>query len=739
MTGSDDSDDTTRPAAPRGPERTVMVSASDLAALHGDGHPAADAVAESDPFGAAPAHDPFAGVTPSPFGALPANSDRHPRAGGDDGGVDDGAFPAADPFAEHAANPFTPAASLPSPAAAAAPPAFVPPPAAPPAYTPSAPGAFVHGTPGGLVGMHLNDLFEIVRFIAQGGMGEVYEGRNLASGEKVAIKVILPQYAADESFMALFRREASALERIGHDSLVKYRTLAFDRTSKVHYLAIEYVNGPSMADILVGDPADPAMVRRVLKRLCAGLGAAHEAGVIHRDLSPDNLLLPDGKIERCKIIDFGIAKDTNPGEKSVVGEAFAGKFGYAAPEIFGKFKRAVGPWTDVYSLALVMIAYAKGSPLDMGVTIVDALEARDTVPDLSSISPDLQPVFAKMLAPNPEERFRSMDEVIAALDAPPGSFAAASPFGGSDAAAPPAATTPPAFVRATTAPPVTKPARSKLPLYGGVAVVVLALAGGGYALLGGKTAAPDPSVTAASADSAGTSAASSMTAASGTAAPAAAAPAARADWTAVRPQVLAALTAMACSDLRVAGTPSGGTVRLAGWRPAGMTLPFGPPGWTFDTSGVEAIAAPSEATCALIDKIRTAIPPGKARAFDIPGTQILALASAVREKTGAQEYLRGDLRVTNAPSDLPELRVTTIDDSPVKPEERVTSYTLAQMRQAKFSLDHVVFDPKPGRFLEVIVASAAKLPPVTATGAPGLAAACAGGGCALASGWVEVR
>ncbi len=312
-------DDDDLPAGPpRGAERTVMVSAADLAALHGTTPPADPFAAPADPFAPPPA-DPFgAAATPDPFGAMPP------------------AEPvAADPFASEAPV-FAP------------PPTFVPPPSTPPGVPAattggaggSSPGGFLHGSPGGLVGMHLNDLFEIVRFIAQGGMGEVYEGRNLASNERVAIKVILPQYAADEQFMALFRREASALERIGHDSLVKYRTLAFDRTNRINYLAIEYVSGPSMADILVGDPADPAVVRRVLKRLATGLGAAHDAGVIHRDLSPDNLLLPDGNVERCKIIDFGIAKDTNPGEKSVVGEAFAGKFGYAAPEIFGKFKRA---------------------------------------------------------------------------------------------------------------------------------------------------------------------------------------------------------------------------------------------------------------------------------------------------------------------------------------------------------------------------------------------------------------
>ncbi len=580
----------------------------------------------------------------------------------------------------------------------------------------------LHGTPGALVGMHLNDLFEIVRFIAQGGMGEVYEGRNLASGERVAIKVILPQFAADESFMALFRREASALERIGHDSLVKYRTLAFDRTNRVNYLAIEYVAGPSMAEILVGEPADPAVVRRVLKRLATGLGAAHEAGVIHRDLSPDNLLLPDGNVERAKIIDFGIAKDTNPGEKSVVGEAFAGKFGYAAPEIFGKFKRAVGPWTDVYSLALVMIAFARGAPLDMGVTIVDALEARDTVPDLSSVSPDLQPVFAKMLAPDPAERFRSMDEVIAALDAPPGTFAAATPFGATNPPVP-ATTAAPAFVRATTtAPASAEPAkRSSLPLYGGIAAAVLLVAGGGgYLLLGGKSS-PPAATTVATAD----------TPASVPAAPAAAA-AATPDWATARPAVLAALDAVPCSDLRVSEVPSGKTVHLAGWHPASIPVPATAGGLTLDSSDTVAVAQPAAATCALVGKIRAAAPAGPA-GFGIRARATVSLASAPKGPTGG---VTADLTPSGRPPGLSRLQITTIEDSGSPTAKDWVSS--ADVAEAKADLARLEFDPKPSRFLAVVVASADKPAPVTAAGADGLASVCGGGKCALASGWVEI-
>ncbi|MBV8971321.1 MAG: serine/threonine protein kinase [Sphingomonadaceae bacterium] len=701
-----DPDDDLPPA--KGGERTVMVSAEDLARLHGDAPPP-----PADPF-AVPSADPFGTGAPDPFAAPPADAIGtavDPFAASQPAGAFAASQPPSDPFA--------------APSAISAPPASVPPP--PPV------AAMLHGTPGALVGIQLNDLFEIVRFIAQGGMGEVYEGRNLASGERVAIKVILPQYAADEQFMALFRREASALERIGHDSLVKYRTLAFDRTNRVNYLAIEYVAGPSMAEILVGDPADPAVVRRVLKRLATGLGAAHDAGVIHRDLSPDNLLLPDGNVERCKIIDFGIAKDTNPGEKSVVGEAFAGKFGYAAPEIFGKYKRSVGPWTDVYSLALVMIAFARGAPLDMGVTIVDALEARDTVPDLSSISPDLQPVFARMLAPDPAERFRSMDEVIAALDGRPAAdpVAIGSSLGASSAARLEAAAAP-AFVRATTAAPAPvreaeKPS-SRTPLFAGIGVAVLLVAGGGaYLALGGKKSSDVP---ATPTTAAATTTAAQAPDSAGGAAPTAATSAAP-DWATAKPAVAAALAAVSCSDLRIDGTPSGGVVRLAGWHPMGVSVPASAGGFKLDGSATTAVATPSPATCALLGKIRAAVPGAGATGFTMPADQAVSLSTAPKGPDGAPQV---DLRLAGQPSGLGKLRVTTIEDSGVSSAKDWASSGEASADD----LRKLGFDPKPSRFLAVVIASAASLPPITRDGADGVAAKCGGNRCAMNSGWIEI-
>lgn len=587
--------------------------------------------------------------------------------------------------------------------------------------------AFGHGATGALTGFVLNDLFEITRFIARGGMGEVYEGRNLASNERVAIKVILPQFAADESFMALFRREASSLERLGHDALVKYRTLAFDRTSQLNYLVTEYVDGPPMSDVLDGKPAEPAIVRTVLARLAAGLATAHEAGVVHRDLSPDNILLPGGELRRAKIIDFGIAKDTNPGEKSVVGSAFAGKFGYAAPEIFGKYGREVGPWTDVYSLALTVLALANGRPLDMGITIVDALEARDKVPDLSFLADELRPVFEGMLQPDPHQRFRSMDDVLGAIGGG-GTTSGATMFGvggygGGAATSPPAAGSPvssPSFVRATTQPPVADAPKSRTPLFAGIgAVALLAVVGGYFAFAGSgdkkpaETAAAVPAATSEAAPSAPIAGASAPV------------------WDqAAKSSAASTLAAIPCSDLRVAGSPTAGTVRLAGWYLQGASLPANVGGFRLDASGAMPMPRPSAATCETVDGLRRAAANPQAA---LEGGFALPAVNTVSYGGGAGN-VDVDLKFDAGATGVKPSVIVSIDDAPGPGEKRVDGGSLPP----GFALSAVPFEKKPKRLLVVLLGGRSALPDA-AKGTSGLAKACSSDTCHFATGWLELK
>jgi serine/threonine-protein kinase len=305
------------------------------------------------------------------------------------------------------------------------------------------------------IGDVLNHIFEVKRFIASGGMGKVFEGINVNSEERVAIKVMLPQLAADTNVISMFRKEARTLTKLHHEALVQYRVLAQEPQLGVLYIVTEYVDGTNLSDELGKIDPTPEELTGLLRRLASGLRAAHALNAIHRDISPDNVLLEGGSVAGAKIIDFGIAKNLDPGSATIIGEGFAGKLSYVAPEQLGDFGRNVGTWTDVYSLALVILAVAKGRNVEMGGSLVDAVDKRRAGVDLSGAPESLRPVLAKMLEPNPADRLQTMDQVLAEIDraeAPP--------------APPPAPRVPPLW------------------LAGGVGAVLLAIVGGWLVLSG---------------------------------------------------------------------------------------------------------------------------------------------------------------------------------------------------------------------------------------------------------------
>lgn len=265
------------------------------------------------------------------------------------------------------------------------------------------------------IGDVLNNTYEVTRFIARGGMGEVFEGVNTISEERVAIKVMLPALAADANVIELFKKEAKTLTKFSHDALVKYRQISQSKELGVLYMVTEYIDGKNLADVMSSIEPTEQDLTDLLRRLASGMAVAHDYGAVHRDLSPDNVILEGGSLGRPKVIDFGIAKDLDPGSKTVVGEGFAGKLNYVAPEQLGAFGRNIGPWTDIYSLALVIMAVINGRNVQMGGSLIDAVKKRETVPDLSKAPESLRPILARMLEPDPKDRYQSMHEVVAAL------------------------------------------------------------------------------------------------------------------------------------------------------------------------------------------------------------------------------------------------------------------------------------------------------------------------------------
>ena len=253
-------------------------------------------------------------------------------------------------------------------------------------------------------GTRLNGIYEIEAVIGAGGMGEVYKCREIQTGSLVAVKMLLPDMVDNEAALALFRREAAALHNLPHDAIVRYFLFTVEPVLRRPYLAMEFVNGRSLSNMLDEGPLTFEALVKLMQRVASGLEAAHEHGIIHRDVSPDNIIVPLDDVRRAKIIDFGIARSTQMGDKTIIGSGFAGKDNYASPEQVGLYDNHVTAKSDVYSLGLVLFHALTGQKLDMGGSQFQLVEKRRRVPDLGAVDMRMRPLLERMLQPDPALR-----------------------------------------------------------------------------------------------------------------------------------------------------------------------------------------------------------------------------------------------------------------------------------------------------------------------------------------------
>jgi serine/threonine protein kinase len=333
-----------------------------------------------------------------------------------------------------------------------------------------------HGVP---PGTRLNGIYEIDEMIGAGGMGEVYKSHEIQTGAAVAIKMLLPDMAENEAALALFRREAGALHNLPHDAIVRYFLFTVEPTLQRPYLSMEFVDGRSLSDMLEEGPLTFEALVKLMRRIASGLQAAHERGIIHRDVSPDNIIVPLGDVTRAKIIDFGIARSTQLGDKTIIGSGFAGKANYVSPEQVGLFGNEVTAKSDIYSLGLLLFNALTGQKLDMGGSQFQLVEKRRRVPDLGGVDLRIRPLLEQMLQPDPANRPATMAEIANWQIASPGSPASFDPLH-----------------RVEQAPQVDpssgfKPGRRALWLTSAVTVLTVLVAAGGYAFYALVWSAPD--------------------------------------------------------------------------------------------------------------------------------------------------------------------------------------------------------------------------------------------------------
>ncbi len=260
-------------------------------------------------------------------------------------------------------------------------------------------------------GTRLNGIYEIDQMIGAGGMGEVYKCHEIQTGAAVAIKMLLPDMAENDAALALFRREAAALHHLPHDAIVRYFLFTVEPVLQRPYLAMEFVDGRSLSDILADGPLTFEALVKLMRRIASGLQAAHERGIIHRDVSPDNIIVPLGDVTRAKIIDFGIARSTQLGDKTIIGSGFAGKDNYVSPEQVGLYGDEVTAKSDIYSFGLLLFYALTGQKLDMGGSQFQLVEKRRRVPDLGGVDMRIRPLLEQMLQPDPANRPATMAEI----------------------------------------------------------------------------------------------------------------------------------------------------------------------------------------------------------------------------------------------------------------------------------------------------------------------------------------
>jgi predicted Ser/Thr protein kinase len=246
---------------------------------------------------------------------------------------------------------------------------------------------------------------EILELIGRGGMGAVYKARQPALDRLVALKILPSTIAGDPGFADRFNREARALARLQHPRIVMVHD--FGIAGGLHYLVMEYVDGPNLRAVQRSGRLAPEQALRIVPEICDALQFAHDRGIVHRDIKPENLLLDrEGHI---KITDFGIAKMVGPDAETAALTGTVGVVGtphYMAPEQIER-PADVDHRADIYSLGVVFYELLTGE-LPIG---------RFAIPS-SRVQLDvrLDEVILRSLEKEPARRYQQVSQVKSQLD-----------------------------------------------------------------------------------------------------------------------------------------------------------------------------------------------------------------------------------------------------------------------------------------------------------------------------------
>jgi predicted Ser/Thr protein kinase len=248
--------------------------------------------------------------------------------------------------------------------------------------------------------------YDVLDFLARGGMGAVYRARQQRLDRIVALKMLVADYAQQPNFVERFGREARALARLNHPHIIAVHD--FGETDGQCYLVMEYVDGQDLRQLLRAGKLQPELALRIVQQVCSALQYAHEEGIIHRDIKPENVLLD--KKGRVKVADFGLAKlrVDSAGAAALTGsQQVVGTLHYMAPEQLRR-PTEVDARVDVYALGVLFYEMLTGD-LPLGRFPPPSQKA-------PGVDGRLDAILFRMLEQEPERRFATIAAVQAAIE-----------------------------------------------------------------------------------------------------------------------------------------------------------------------------------------------------------------------------------------------------------------------------------------------------------------------------------